>query len=129
MRKRIERSAIEMIEFFEEIGWEITGRERKLIKSADYINQYRDFYKDTEFANETAKKVINFFYEPEPMPFGVFWDNFNRDYIQVGYMTINPKYQHNSTCKYIKYSKGRYVNPWENFKEIKDIEELKEFCK
>ena len=66
MRKRIERSAIEIAEFFDEIDWNITNAERKLIKSADYIDKYKNYYKDTEESFEKAEKVTNFFYEPEP---------------------------------------------------------------
>ena len=68
MRKRIERSAVEMIEFFEEIGWYIGAVEKKLIKSSDYIDEYRNNYKDSEEYFTKAEQVINFFYEPEPEP-------------------------------------------------------------
>jgi hypothetical protein len=41
MRKRIERSLDETLEFFfDELGWGISGAEKTLIKSEDYIDEY-----------------------------------------------------------------------------------------
>jgi hypothetical protein len=126
MRKRIERSAVEMIEFFENIGWEITGRERKLIKSADHINTYRNIYNELgEEDTQKIEKVINFFYEPEPMLFGIFWDD-GDIHRRIGYMEICTD---EVDFKYNQYFKGKIVASWNNFKEINSIEELKEICK
>ena len=128
MRKRIERSAVEMIEFFEEIHWSIRDVEQELIKSADYINEYRNYYKFSEEEFEKAEKVINFFYEPEPefMPFGIFWDDGFINNTRIGYMGICAD---GVDFKYNQYFKGEKLINWNNFKEIKTIEELKEFCK
>ena len=128
MRKRIERSAVETIEFFDEIYWYIGAAENKLIKSADYIDEYRDYYKFSEENLEKAEKVINFFYEPEPepMPFGIFWDYGDINNTRIGYMGIcNGEVD----FKYNQYFKGKKLTNWNNFKEIKTIEELKEYCK
>jgi hypothetical protein len=131
MRKRIERSALEMIEFFEEIHWSIRDVEQELIKSADYINEYSNYYKFSEEEFEKAEKVINFFYEPEsePMPFGIFWNDDDKDSYVNGFMEINPKYPKQSVYKYRCYQDGIIYATYDNFKEIKDIEELKEYYK
>ena len=121
-----------MIDFFENIGWDIGSPEKALIKSADYICKYRNKHGGLsgEFT-QNLEKVINFFYEPEPepMPFGIFWDDGEEDYIQVGYMEINIKYPDDSNFKYIRHPKATIVIHWKNFKEIKTIEELKEYYK
>ena len=129
MRKKIERSDIEMIEFFENIGWDIGTSEKALIKSSDYICKYRNKHGGLGGAfTQKIEKVINFFYEPDPetMPFGIFWDDGLINNTRIGYMGICAD---GVDFKYNQYFKGEKLINWNNFKEIKTIEELKEFCK
>ena len=128
MRKRIERTLDETLEFFfDELGWGISGAEKTLIKSEDYIDKYRNIYKDLEEHDEKVEQVIDFFYEP--MPFGIFWDDGEDDHIYIGYMEIDLNYPKKTRYKYRRHCKGITENNWNNFKEIKTLEELKEYYK
>ena len=125
--KRINRTELEVVEFFDKIDWCIDEEYRKLIKSSDYIEKYRGVYSYNKEYRETAEKVINFFWEV-PMPFGVFWDD-DVSLIEFGFMQINDEYPDDSKFKYTRYVSGQDRESWKNFKELKNWDKLQEYNK